>query len=132
MFPRKANSWLIPILERYFEKRAGLVKSEHQQHFLVGEKTARSNKPVTKVYVADRVRKASLRVLGGVITPSALRRTAADIVALRSKRRGGILTAMGYSALAATRFNYLERFPLQPKRSHPTNRKGPGSRAKRG
>lgn len=116
IFRRKALSWLIPILESYYEKRAGLVKSKHQLHFLVGERTARCNKPVTKGYVADRVRKASLRVLGGVITASDLRRTAADMVALRSKRRGAILTPMGYSALAATRFNYLERFPLQPKK----------------
>lgn len=116
IFPRKALSWLIPILERHYEKRANIVKTDQQQHFLVGEKTARCNKPVTKEYVTDRVRKASLRVLGGVITPSELRRTAADIVAQRSKRRGAILTAMGYSRLAATRFNYLERFPLQPKK----------------
>lgn len=131
VFPRKAQSWLIPILERFFEKRAGLVKSEHQQHFLVGEKTARCNKPVTKEYVTDRVRKVSLRALGGVITPSDLRRTAADIVALRSKRRGAILTAMGYTPLAATRFNYLERFPLHPEKTPSTNRQGLSVRANR-
>lgn len=116
IFPRKALSWIIPILERHDEKRAKIVKTDQQQHFLVGEKTSRCDKPVTKYYVADRVRKASLRVLGGVITPSELRRTAADIVSQRSKRRGAILTAMGYSRLAATKFNYLERFPLQPKK----------------
>lgn len=116
MFPRKALPWLNPILERYYEKRSRVVKAEHQQHFLVGEKNARGNKPVTKDYVADRVRTASLRVLGGAVTPSELRRTAADMFAQRSKRRGAILTAMGYSPLAATRFNYLERFPLQPKK----------------
>jgi hypothetical protein len=131
IFPRKALSWLIPILERHYERRANIVKTDQQQHFLVGEKTARCNKPVTKDYVVDRVRKASLRVLGGLITPSDLRRTAADIVAKRSKRRGAILTAMGYSRLAATRFNYLERFPLQPKITGATNKLGHGPRAKR-
>jgi hypothetical protein len=130
-FPRKARSWLIPILECHYKKRAKLVKTDQQQHFLVGEKTARSNKPVTKDYVADRVRKASLRVLGGVITPSDLRRTAADIVGQRSKRRGAILTAMGYSRLAATRFNYLERFPLQLRISRSASGPGPSPRAKR-
>lgn len=121
VFPREALIWLIPLLERYYEKRTSMVRAEHQQHFLVGERTTRSNKPVTKDYVADRVRKASLRVLGGTVTASELRRTAADIIGQRSKRRGAILTAMGYSALAATRFNYLERFLLQPKKTHSTN-----------
>ncbi len=130
LFPRKASSWLVPLLKRYYEKRAGVVKAQHQQHFLVSERTTRSNKPVTKCYVADRVRKASLRVLGGTVTASDLRRTAADIIAQRSKRRGAILTAMGYSALTATRFNYLERFPLQPKKTHSTNRQSPSSQAK--
>jgi len=130
-FPRKALGWLIPILERHYEQRANLVKTGQQQHFLVGGKTARCNKPVTKDYVANRVRNASLRVLGGVITPSELRRTAADIVAQRSKRRGAILTAMGYSRLAATRFNYLERFSLQLKDARATNKPDRGLRAKR-
>jgi len=130
VFPRKALIWLIPLLERYYEKRTGVVKAEHQQHFLVGERNARGNKPVTKDYVADRVRTASLRVLGGAVTPSELRRTAADMFAQRSKRRGAILTAVGYSPLAATRFNYLERFPLQPKKAHSTHRQGLTPRAK--
>lgn len=121
-FPRKAINWLLPLLERHHELRAGMVKSDQQKHFLVGERNARCNQPVTKSYIADRVRKASLRVLGGAITPSDLRRTAADIVAQRSKRRGAILTAMGYSSLAAIRFNYLERFPLQPKKSRVANK----------
>jgi hypothetical protein len=120
-FPRKAISWLIPLLERHYEQRASMVKTDQQKHFLVGERNARCNKPVTKSYIADRVGKASLRVLGGAITPSDLRRTAADIVAQRSKRRGAILTAMGYSSLAAIRFNYLERFPLQPKKPRVAN-----------
>lgn len=94
-----------------------MVKVEHQQHFLVNERNARCNKPVTKIYVADIVRRASLKVLGGVVTPSELRNTAADTCVQHSDRRGAILTPMGYSALAATRFNYLERFPLPLKRT---------------
>jgi len=130
VFPRKALSWLVPLLERYYEKRTGVVKAQHQQHFLVNERTTRSNKSVTKCYVADRVRKASLRVLGGTVTASDLRRTAADIIGQRSKRRGAILTAMGYSALAAMRFNYLETFPLQPKKTRSTNSQSLSSQAK--
>jgi hypothetical protein len=56
--------------------------------------------------------------LGAEVTPSDLRRTAADMFAKRSKRRGAILTVMGFSALSATRFNYLESFTLQPKKAH--------------
>jgi len=82
-FPRKALSWLIPLLERHYEQRVNMVKTDQQQHFLVGERTARCSQPVTKSYIADRVRKASLKILGGVITLSDLRRTAADIVAQR-------------------------------------------------
>ena len=116
IFPRKALSWLTPILKRFYEKRAQLVKAQHKQHFLVVEKSAFCNKPVTKDYVAGLVRTASIRALGEAVSPSDLRRTAADMFAQRSKRRGAILTTMGFSALSATRFNYLERFPLQPKK----------------
>lgn len=126
MFHPKALPWLRPILERYYKKRASVVKVEHQQHFLVNDRTARCNKPVTKIHVTNVVRRVSLKVLGGVVTASDLRNTAADISVQHSNRRGAILTCMGYSALAATRFNYLERFPLQlkknPRRRDRTNR----------
>ena len=126
MFPRKALVWLRPILERYYEKRATIVRVAHQQHFLVGEGNARCHKPVTKIHVGDVVRRASLRVLGGAVTASGLRNTAADIVVQHSDCRGAILTRMGYSELAAIRFNYLERFSLQtnksPRRRGLTNR----------
>ena len=125
-FPPKELIWLRPILERYYEKRSTILKVAHQQHFLVGEGNARCHKPVTKLYVADIMRRASLKVLGGVVTASGLRNTAADIFMQHSDRRGAILTLMGYSALAATRFNYLERFSLQtnktPRRRGLTNR----------
>ena len=111
-FHPKALPWLRPILERFYKKRASMVKVEHQQHFLVNERNARSNKPVTKTYVTDLVRRASRKVLGGAVTASELRNTSADIFMQRSKCRGAILTGMGYSAWAATRFNYLERFQL--------------------
>jgi hypothetical protein len=125
-FPPKALIWLRPILERYYEKRSTIVKVAHQQHFLVGEGNARCHKPVTKCYVAEVMRRASLKVLGGVVTASELRNTAADMFVQHSDRRGAILTRMGYSALAAIRFNYLERFSLQtnknPRRRSLTNR----------
>lgn len=124
MFPRKALSWLVPVLERYYEKRNSVVKTQHQEYLLVGQETARSNVPVTKQIVSDRVRTASLRVLGRAVHASDLRRTAADMFVQRSKRRGAILTKMGFSSLGATRFNYLERFPLQPKETHSTKRQG--------
>jgi site-specific recombinase XerD len=117
VFHPKALSWLTPILQRFYEKRALLVRAQHKQHFLVVEKSAFCNKPVTKDYVAHVVRTASIRALGEAVSPSNLRRTAADILSLRSKRRGAILTTMGFSSLSATRFNYLERFPLQPKKA---------------
>jgi hypothetical protein len=125
-FPPKALVWLRPILERYYEKRASIVKVEQQRHFLVGEGNARCHKPVTKCYVANVVRRASLKVLGGAVTASGLRNTAADMFVQHSDRRGAILTRMGYSALAAIRFNYLERFSLStnktPRRRDLTNR----------
>jgi hypothetical protein len=117
MFPRKALPWLRPILERYYEKRATIVRVAHQQHFLVGEGNGRCHKPVTKIHVGDVVRRASLRVLGGVVTASKLRNTAADMFVQHSDLRGAILTRMGYGALAAIRFNYLERFSLQTNKS---------------
>ena len=131
IFPRKALSWLTPILKRFYEKRAPLVRAQHKQHFLVVEKSAFCNKPVTKDYVARLVRTASFRALGGAVSPSDLRRTAADMFAQRSKRRGAILTMMGFSSLSATRFNYLEKFPLQPKATYSTKRQGLNRGAKR-
>ena len=125
-FPAKALIWLRPILERYYEKRSTIVKVAHQQHFLVGEGNARCHKPVTKCYVREVIRRASLKVLDGMVTASELRNTAADMFVQHSDRRGAILTRMGYSAVAATRFNYLERFSLQtnktPRRRGLTNR----------
>jgi len=118
VFPRKALNWFNPILQRHYEERAGLIKCQHQEYFLVGEETGFCNKSVTKDYVIRRVRIASLRALGAVVSPSDLRRTAADMFAQRSKRRGAILTKMGFSPLSAILFNYLERFPIQPREIH--------------
>ena len=50
-----------------------------------------------------------------MISPRDLRNTAAAIRANKSKRRGAILTKLGYSSERATRFNYLETFLLEPK-----------------
>lgn len=118
LFPRKALSWLNPILQRHYEKRAGLIKCQPQEYFLVGEETGFCNKPMTRNYVTRRVRIASIRALGAVVKPSDLRRTAADMFAQRSKRRGAILTKMGFSPLSAIRFNYLERFTVEPRKVH--------------
>ena len=125
----KALEWLIPILRRFYEKRGRIVKSKDQQHFLVGEENVFRNKPVTKSYVTRIVGRASSRALGAVVSPSDLRRTAADMFAQKSKLRGAILTKMGFSSLSATRFNYLERFPLQPKMAQSTdkNARQPGA-----
>lgn len=115
VFPRKARRFLKPILKRVYEKRTAKVKTQTQQHFLVGKENTFSNKPVARDYIRHRVIAASHRVLGGVVTAYDLRRTAADMFAQRSKCRGAILTKMGFSSLSATRFNYLERYSLQPK-----------------
>ena len=61
------------------------------------------------------VQRASQRVLNGMVNPRDLRNTAAAIMADRSKRRGAILTKLGYTRGCATRFNYLETFLLEPK-----------------
>ncbi|HET6862961.1 MAG TPA: hypothetical protein VFH91_07925, partial [Pyrinomonadaceae bacterium] len=61
--------------------------------------------------------RASQRVLNGMVNPRDLRNTAAAIRADRSKRRGAILTRLGYTRGWATRFNYLETFLLEPKRT---------------
>lgn len=115
-FPRKALPWLAPILWRYYERRREVVGAARHEYLLAGEGRSRHNKPVGKDYVRRLVRKASLRALGGAVNPWDLRRTAAAVFATKSKRRGAILTRMGYSAVRATHFNYLETFTLQPRR----------------
>jgi hypothetical protein len=111
-FPDKALSWLVPLLERYFEKRKKVADSEYlfaAQSFVTDHK-----RPVSHRYILRLVRRASLRVLKGTVTPRDLRRTAAAIFEQRSKRRGAILTKLGYTSPRATRFNYLEMFPIAP------------------
>lgn len=76
---------------------------------------ARHNHRVSGHYVLKIVQRASLRIVGGVVNPSDLQRTAAAVIAERSKRRGATLTRMGYRAIRATQFNYLETYTLQPR-----------------
>ena len=71
--------------------------------------------PVDSRHIYELVYQASLRVLNGTINPRDLRGTVAAIRADMSKRRGAILTKLGYSSERATRFNYLETFLLVPK-----------------
>ena len=111
-YAKKAAWWLRPLLERYFEKRKRIGVSEY---LFVGRYQLTKNKPVCDTQIHDLVQRASQRVLDGVVNPRDLRNTAAAIRADRSKRRGAILTKLGYTRGWATRFNYLEIFLLEPK-----------------
>ncbi len=113
VFPRKALSWLVPLLERYYEKRKEVVSAEHHEYLLAVKWRARHNTPVSAMYVRRIIRRASLRVLtNGEVCASRLRRTAAAVFAQRSRRRSAVLTTLGYTAESATRFNYLETLTL--------------------
>jgi hypothetical protein len=111
-YAKKAAWWLRPLLERYFEKRKRIGVSEY---LFVGRYQLTQNKPVCDTQILDLLQRASQRVLDGVVNPRDLRNTAAALTADRSKRRGAILTKLGYTRGWATRFNYLETFLLQPK-----------------
>lgn len=112
-YPKEAACWLRPLLERYFEKRRNNVGSEY---LFVGQcHRTRNNRPVTHRTISRLVHRASQRVLNAMISPRDLRNTAAAIMANKSKRRGAILTKLGFSSERATRFNYLEIFLLEPK-----------------
>ncbi|HEX7295577.1 MAG TPA: hypothetical protein VF251_07480, partial [Pyrinomonadaceae bacterium] len=111
-YAKKAGWWLRPLLERYFEKRKRIGVSEY---LFVGRYQLTQNKPVCDTQIHDLVQRASQRVLNGMVNPRDLRNTAAAIRADRSKRRGAILTRLGYTRGWATRFNYLETFLLEPK-----------------
>jgi len=114
-FPREALSWLVPLLERYYEKRRTIVTADRHEYLLARNWRARYNKPVTTTYVRRIVQRASRRIFGGTVNASDLQRTAAAVRADRSRLRGAILTKMGYSPVRATHFNCLETFTLQPK-----------------
>ena len=58
----------------------------------------RNNRPVTHGTISELVHRASQRVLNAMISPRDLRNTAAAIMANKSKRRGAILTKLGYSS----------------------------------
>jgi len=112
-YPKEAECWLRPLLERYFEKRRNDVGSEYL--FVGPHHRTRNNRPVTHRTISRLVHKVSQRVVNAMISPRDLRNTAAAIMANKSKRRGAILTKLGYSSERATRFNYLETFLLEPK-----------------
>ena len=114
-FPSTALPWLVPLLESFYEKRRSYDKAPHNEHFLVANRKGRHNKPVSKTYVFDMVQRSSRRLLGGSVNVTDLRQTAAALFNQRSKRRSAVLTRMGYGARWATRFNYLDTFPLKPK-----------------
>jgi hypothetical protein len=111
-YAKEAACWLRALLERYFEKRSYGGVSEY---LFVGPCQLTQNTPVSPAYVNLLVHRASQRVLNGTVNPRDLRNTAAAIMADRSKRRGAILTKLGYTRARATRFNYLETFLLEPK-----------------
>ena len=111
-YAKEAGYWLRPLLERYFEKRKRIGVSEY---LFVGQYQLTQNTPVSPAYFNVLVHRASRRVLNGMVNPRDRRNTAAAILADRSKRRGAILTKLGYTRARATRFNYLETFLLEPK-----------------
>ena len=111
-FPKKAACWLRPLLERYFEKRSYGGVSEYL--FVNQFDRTRKNRPVCSKYISKLVNRASRRVLNATVNPRDLRVTAAAIMAQRSKRRGAILTKLGYKGLRASRYNHLETFLLTP------------------
>lgn len=130
-FPNIAASWLVPLLKRYFVKRGRTVSSEYL--FARHRQVTRHSRPVSCRYISQLVHRASLRVLKGTVNPRDLRGTAAAIFAQRSKRRGAILTKLGYKSLRATRFNYLETFLLAPRTtSTSTGRRRSSSAKERG
>jgi hypothetical protein len=122
-FPKEAAGWLRPLLERYFEKRSHGAVSEY---LFVGQfHHTRNNRPVNSKHINWLVNRASRRVLNGTVNPRDLRGTAAAIMAHRSKRRGAILTKLGYKSLRATRYNHLETFLLAPKMTSTKQRQPP-------
>src|SRR5260370_25130440 len=122
VFPRKALSWLVPLLERHYERRNQIVSAEHHSYLLAVKGRARHNTPVSAMYVRRIIRRASLRVLtNGEVCASRLRHTAAAVFAQRSRRRSAVLTTLGYTAESATRFTYLETFTLPLKITIPSN-----------
>jgi hypothetical protein len=121
-FPPKALPWLVPLLERFYERRRTHVRAYQNEYFVVGGNRSRRNKPVSHTYIFKLVQRGSQRLLDGTINLSSLRQTAAAIFSQRSKRRSAVLTMMGYGRESAIRFNYLDSFPLRPTRkksNHP-------------
>jgi hypothetical protein len=122
-FPKQAACWLRPLLVRYFEKRSYGGVSEYL--FASQFDRTRKNRPVCSKYISKLVNEASRRVLNATVNPRDLRVTAAAIMAQRSKRRGAILTKLGYKGLRASRYNHLETFLLTPKATSTKQRQPP-------
>ena len=124
-FPSKALPWLVPLLERFYERRKTHVRAYQNEYFVVGGNRSRRNKPVSHTYIFKLVQRGSQRLLDGTINLSSLRQTAAAIFSQRSKRRSGVLTMMGWGRKSAIRFNYLDSFPLRPNPQGLKNRNAP-------
>jgi hypothetical protein len=124
-YAKEAAPWLRPLLERHFEKRKLRGGSSSEYLFVNQYHLTRNNRPVGRKYIRRLIERASRRVLNGTVNARDLRGTLAAIVTHRSKRRGAILTKLGYTCLRATRYNHLETFLLAPRTTSTQPRQPP-------
>jgi hypothetical protein len=111
-FPLGAEPWLKPLLERFQCQRRQTIGALNNQYLLVAPGRARHNTPVSKVFIWQVVRRASLRVLGVACNPNTLRKTAGVMFADRAG--AGVLRWLGWHDCQAFAYTWATREILHP------------------
>jgi hypothetical protein len=111
-FPPSAERWLKPLLERAEGHRRQIVGAFKNPYLLVTPGRARHNTPVSRMFVWEVVRRASLRVLGVACNPKTLRKTVGVMFADRAG--AGVLRWLGWDDQQAFAYTWAMRQMIHP------------------
>ncbi len=111
-FPEAALPWLKPLLSRFERARLRSLKNASTKYLLLSPFSSRHNTPVSSMFIQNIVRRASLRVLGGVCNPSTLRKTSGVI--FTDQAGSGVLHWHGWDERQAFAYTWAERVLVHP------------------
>jgi hypothetical protein len=119
-FPDAASSWLKPLLKRFEQTRQPFVENTKNPYVLIAQGVAHHLAPVSEGVVTEIVRRASLRILGMVCSPSVLRKTVATI--LSDQQGPGILHWLGWGQQQAFAYAWVPREVISPQTLAPVQK----------
>ncbi|HKF47579.1 MAG TPA: hypothetical protein VKB38_09505 [Terracidiphilus sp.] len=80
-FPEEERPWMEPLLSRFQRQRAGFLNGAGSKFLFVPQGRIQNNIPVSRRYCADRVAKATQRILGSRIGLNLLKKTGRVFIA---------------------------------------------------